>query len=291
MTRAGPWPRVLRIPNIVTIPGDPLAGFFLAGAAGHAVPECIAAIAMVCALYLSGLVMNDLVDVEEDRRERPDRPYAAGELSRRAMLAATALLIATGFACAAIGGPRLLPVAGVLLLLILAYNLGGKRIPGIDALLLGLCRATALAAGATAVLERPWTRGLVLVGAAVLGLYVVAVSWVARDETRPERARTVAWMPVAVWLAAACALFACPTVSAWLIAAWLIALLLLLEGLKEAASSRVPRAIGRWIHALPAVQSCLILLAGASPPALGTASVVLLLHVPARWLGKRIAAS
>jgi hypothetical protein len=51
-------------------------------------------------LYTSGMVWNDFFDVEQDRRERPDRPIPSGRVSRRTagLLAATLMLVGVGFA-------------------------------------------------------------------------------------------------------------------------------------------------------------------------------------------------
>jgi 4-hydroxybenzoate polyprenyltransferase len=72
-----PGSNSLRLPNLFTVPGDPIAGFLLAcGAANQRVAlldyrVAFAVIASLC-LYSAGLVMNDLFDLEEDRRDRPE---------------------------------------------------------------------------------------------------------------------------------------------------------------------------------------------------------------------------
>ena len=76
-----PWLRLLRFPNLFTVPGDPLAGFFLAGAAAPPGNALLAVGAALC-FYVCGLVLNDLVDVGEDARERPGRPLPAGTRTR-----------------------------------------------------------------------------------------------------------------------------------------------------------------------------------------------------------------
>ena len=72
------WIRLLRAPNLFTVPGDVLAGCAVA-AVDHAIEPArlfAALVASLC-LYASGLIMNDLVDEKTDRRERPSRPIAA----------------------------------------------------------------------------------------------------------------------------------------------------------------------------------------------------------------------
>jgi 4-hydroxybenzoate polyprenyltransferase len=70
------WLRLLRLPNLLTVPGDVLAGFLLAPAAagGAGSIRCLLAIPAGLLLYAAGLVLNDLFDYAEDLRDRPDRP-------------------------------------------------------------------------------------------------------------------------------------------------------------------------------------------------------------------------
>ena len=74
------WLQLLRAPNLLTVAGDPIVGFMLAGAfAEHTVVPLRliwAGLASVL-FYCAGLVHNDLCDLAEDRRDRPDRPLVA----------------------------------------------------------------------------------------------------------------------------------------------------------------------------------------------------------------------
>ncbi|MEA3189035.1 MAG: hypothetical protein QOD99_2865, partial [Chthoniobacter sp.] len=67
------WLQLFRAPNLFTVPGDPLAGYLLVvrGSFNGAVLPAIGA--SIC-FYAAGLLMNDLADFAEDRRERPERP-------------------------------------------------------------------------------------------------------------------------------------------------------------------------------------------------------------------------
>ena len=81
------WLALLRPPNLPTLPGDPLAGWCLAG--GGDWPGVIAAAVAVLLLYMAGLILNDVADIEIDRRERPDRPLPSGRVTRAAALRAS----------------------------------------------------------------------------------------------------------------------------------------------------------------------------------------------------------
>ena len=75
------WLQLFRVPNLLTVPGDPIAGVFLAAAAANAaIPASamFAAMAVSLLLYGAGLLQNDYFDLPEDRRERPRRPLPSG---------------------------------------------------------------------------------------------------------------------------------------------------------------------------------------------------------------------
>jgi 4-hydroxybenzoate polyprenyltransferase len=178
-----PWLHLLRIPNLFTVPGDSLAGFFLAGAGVPGARVLPAAAASLC-FYACGLVLNDLADREEDARERPDRPLPSGRITANQAGTAVGILAAGGMACClALGRPGY--IVGTLLLgLVFLYNLGGKRSALAGPVLLGLCRAGSVLLGACAAGTAWGDATLVPAGAAVVGLYIVAVSVAARNETR-----------------------------------------------------------------------------------------------------------
>ena len=78
------WLRILRVPNLPTVPGDVLAGFFLCGlsAADPAFYRLLPLIASSLLLYSAGLILNDWSDVEKDKEERPDRPIPTTSWSK-----------------------------------------------------------------------------------------------------------------------------------------------------------------------------------------------------------------
>ena len=178
------WLRILRLPNLLTVPGDVLAGFLLAPAAGGGDwAQLLLAIPAGLLLYAAGLVLNDLFDYAEDLRDRPDRPLPANEISREA--AATAALILFWIAAFLAAFFDALAVAIPLILGIILYDVGLKRRPWLGPFLMGACRAGNLLLGAAVATDglpaapAPW------LAAAALGLYVAAVTHLARNETAP----------------------------------------------------------------------------------------------------------
>src|SRR5690242_3666498 len=71
------WLQLFRAPNLLTVPGDPLAGYLLASF-GSVDDKLSLAIGASLSFYAGGLLLNDLADLPEDRRERPNRPLPSG---------------------------------------------------------------------------------------------------------------------------------------------------------------------------------------------------------------------
>jgi 4-hydroxybenzoate polyprenyltransferase len=197
---------LLRAPNLFTVPGDPIAGFLLAGTRE---PVGVSLLCMLyCAaaslfLYMAGLITNDLWDLEEDRRERPSRPIASGRIRPQTAIMVAAAFFVLGIASAALAGFTPALVAWTLMFLILAYNGGTKREAIIGPLNMGLCRGASLLIGAAAFgPDALWTP-VVLVAAGGLTLYVASVTLIASKETVRPTAGRVAWLvplTMAAWM-------------------------------------------------------------------------------------------
>ena len=178
------WLRLLRLPNLLTVPGDILAGFLLAPAAtGGDWAQLLFAIPSSLLLYGAGLALNDLFDYAEDLRERPERPLPSREISREA--AAAAALIFFWIAAFLAAFFDALAIAIPLILCVILYNVGAKRHSFFGPFLMGACRAGNLLLGAAAVSDGVPATPLPWIGAAILGIYIAAVTRLARNETAP----------------------------------------------------------------------------------------------------------
>lgn len=178
--RARSFLNLIRFPNVMTAAADPLAGFLLVNGDVNDWRRYAPVLLGSMCLYAGGVTLNDVFDIEQDRRERPNRPIPAGEFSRAgaAKLAATHLLV--GLALLAVFAPGSLWAAVPLVALIFAYDAGGKRtIAG--PLLMGGCRALNLALGALAA--GGTMSGSPLLAAVLLGVYVASVTLFAQTET------------------------------------------------------------------------------------------------------------
>lgn len=179
------WLRLVRLPNLLTVPGDIFAGFLLAPAATAGDwGQLLLAVPAGVMLYAAGLVLNDLFDYAEDLRERPDRPLPSGAISREAAVVAALICLWVAAFFAAFFDA--LPIALGLILCIVLYDTGLKRRPVVGPLLMGACRAGNLLLGAAAASESAIAAPLPLVAALLLGAYIAIVTRLARGETRPD---------------------------------------------------------------------------------------------------------
>ncbi len=175
------WLQLLRAPNFLTVPGDPLAGWLLANGSA-AVPDVrLAALlaASVC-FYASGLILNDVADFETDAAERPSRPLPSRRISVRAAQIATGLLLGTGLLlCVCAGGDAF--QSGIFLVVaIVAYNQVAKRHAIAGPLVMGLCRGLNLLLGASLLGIFP---ARVWICAAIEIAFIARVTSMARRET------------------------------------------------------------------------------------------------------------
>ncbi|KKL67904.1 hypothetical protein LCGC14_2130300, partial [marine sediment metagenome] len=119
------WAQLLRAPNLLTVPGDPIVGYLLVAAVtGQGIgPRIVLAGAISLLFYAAGLIQNDYFDLAEDRRDRPDRPLPSGRVRPRTAIIVAVGLMLLGLLGAALAGHRsALPVAVGLVVAITLYN-------------------------------------------------------------------------------------------------------------------------------------------------------------------------
>ena len=181
--------QLLRLPNLFTVPGDPLCGALLVS---HGVWSwrILPAIIVSLACYCFGLIVNDLADFKEDLRDRPARPLPSGAVSRRTAIALGLFFIAAALAAAAYVSSALLILAVLLLAEILWYNLFAKKSALTGPIAMGLCRGLSVLVGAIAISPLHPSYFILhtsLLAASVIALYIAGVTALARTETRNPR--------------------------------------------------------------------------------------------------------
>ncbi len=175
------WLRLVRLPNLFTAIGDPLAGLCIASFTTNIpftfwqfifMPLCGAL------MYAFGIILNDWKDIPEDRRHNPDRPLAAGQIAPSAALLAGICILLAALLTAFIAGRATLLIAIILAIAIIAYNNMLKQYAGHGAICMGLCRALNLLLGASAIQLTPD----IVLPAIMVFAYVMYVTVLARSE-------------------------------------------------------------------------------------------------------------
>lgn len=200
-SRRSAWSSLVRLPNVFTVVADVSAAFLLVGGWPHdagAAGRWAAIVVAGVLLYWSGMILNDVFDVEKDRIERPHRPLPAGQISIRSAQTAAVICMIGGIAMAAISG--LIPAAGLRSTIgpaVVALILGGciylydgpaKRTVA-AAYLMGGCRFLSFLLGASPVaLAGDWIDPiagfprLAVAAAWGFGLYIAGLTLVGRKE-------------------------------------------------------------------------------------------------------------
>lgn len=206
------WLQLLRAPNLFTVPGDPLAGFLLA-TAGRVDLRLVCAIGASLLFYSHGLLLNDLADLDEDRRDRPQRPLPSGAASPRTVLLVAILLAGLALALCSLVSFHTLIVGTLLLTAIFVYNLWAKKVPILGPIVMGICRGLSILLGAaagiweyvlpTGSLVGVWSVlfDLAIFGAIGVTTYIAAITHLARIETLadpPKLPRTLPYITLAV---------------------------------------------------------------------------------------------
>jgi hypothetical protein len=185
------WLELARVSNTPTTVSNTVAGAVLADAAAPAGPVAVVAVA-VALFYTAGMILNDVFDLEIDRRARPERPLPSGRVSLPAAMTAVVFLFVAGELLLLLEGwePAL---AGLGLIgLIVLYDAWHKGNP-LSPVLMGACRATVYVVAGLAVAAaldaELWG------AAAALLVYLVGLTQVAKAEGGGVAAR---WPVVAV---------------------------------------------------------------------------------------------
>jgi hypothetical protein len=204
------YARLVRLPNVFTALADIGLGLFAVGWQISWTAAFLVAIGSA-ALYCGGMVWNDYFDVDQDRRERPFRPLPSGAIASNSAAFLGAVLLAGGWLAAGVAGwrnsgfdPVPAIIAGLLVAVILLYDRWLKRTPA-GPLGMGACRFLNVLLGCSVAGDDAVSWPLRLHLAAVVGLYIVGVTWFARTEARrseiPQLRRSLGVMALALMLA------------------------------------------------------------------------------------------
>ncbi|MEX2186262.1 MAG: UbiA family prenyltransferase [Pirellulales bacterium] len=192
MSRPSPllaYLQLFRLPNVFTAAADVLMGYLIAQRSFSPGGPLALLLAASCLMYVAGMVLNDVFDVEQDTRERPRRPIPSGLIHAGFALTLGRAMLAGGALCGwaatlATGDVRCGVVATALALFVYLYDRVLKRTP-FGPLGMGACRLLNVLLGmstATVAWQTPH-----FAAAGGIGLYIVGVTWFARTEAVDSR--------------------------------------------------------------------------------------------------------
>jgi 4-hydroxybenzoate polyprenyltransferase len=176
MSWVDPWLRMARVSNTPTTVSDTVAGAVLVTPLAPAGPVAVVAVA-IALFYTAGMILNDVMDLAIDRRERPERPLPAGEVSVPAAVAAVVALFAIGEVLLVLRDWRAAAAGLGLIALIVVYDAWHKG-NAISPVLMGACRAMVYVVAGLAI-AGALNAGL-WVAAALLLVYVASLTQVAK---------------------------------------------------------------------------------------------------------------
>lgn len=185
---------LLRFPAVFTVVADVMMGFLVTRGDLQPLPAFALLVIASSCLYLSGMVLNDVYDVDVDASERPERPIPSGRIARIAGARLGRSLFGAGFGMiwlvSFLVGNWSLGIPGSLLAaMIWFYDAYAKRTP-LAPFLMGGCRClnVILAIYVANFANPPFSdrigtasEGIITMGVAV---YIAGVTWFASTEAR-----------------------------------------------------------------------------------------------------------
>jgi 4-hydroxybenzoate polyprenyltransferase len=182
------YAQLVRLPNVFTAFADILLGTCAVGAISSHWERVVLLMLASGSLYLGGMVWNDVFDRKEDAQTRPNRPLPSGRISVKSAVILGIILLVFGIILAGLAGRERsfanpshpFGIACTLAVAILLYDGILKRTP-FGPIGMGLCRSLNVWLGLSiAESLPPMELGIHL--SAVIGLYIIGVTWFARTE-------------------------------------------------------------------------------------------------------------
>ena len=189
-----------RVSNLPTVWSNCLAAWFISGAEPSW--RMLWLLGGASLLYAAGCTLNDAFDAKWDAQHRPERIIPSGALSRRSVWIIGLVEMAAGLALIFAGGVSAWGAPVALAAGILLYDAWHKQSP-LSVIIMGACRwlLYLTAAAAAGGMMKP-----VMILGAVLWLYIIVLSLVARGEAKrdskpPQTFALLLTIPAAVFLA------------------------------------------------------------------------------------------
>jgi len=253
--------RLIRFPNLFTIPGDILVGGFLVTALPMYTVKSLFPFASSLSilvlisllLYSFGLVQNDLMGLKEDQKLNRNRPLVTGEISisKARLFAALLLVSALGFSC--LINATALTITLLITVFVTVYNYLNQKESVWSPLVMGICRGLNLLLGASLVgwdwfSVDPYNQYLwICMGFHIV--YIWSVTVFARHEATTGPKVLTKLLPFCVTL-----IFALVVVNPYFIVFSAITLLTTLPILKKVSPKEIGQTVGIFIQNLILLQ-------------------------------------
>ncbi|MDG2095475.1 MAG: UbiA family prenyltransferase [Phycisphaerales bacterium] len=200
-SRIRAWLDILRISNAPTCVSNVLVGWMIGGGTDTLWPLIFITL-VVIAIYLGGMILNDVFDAGWDRLHRPDRPIPSGLIRRgtAGLIGGALILIAT--ASTVFLGPAVLTATCLLSALVLAYDACHRFWPA-AVIGMSMCRCMVYLTAALVATNAPSASWL-LWSMLAIGLWTAGITLIARRESTGKPMRwPVLLLPLAVLAAMA----------------------------------------------------------------------------------------
>jgi 4-hydroxybenzoate polyprenyltransferase len=195
----GQYLLLIRAPNLFTLPSNILSGYFATTLLGDAnITQLLLLIFSSIFLYVAGIILNDYFDINVDRKERPNRPLASGQITKRsALLIATSSTVAGNVLSWSVSWNSFI-ISFCLTIVIFIYNYWLKRNRAGNPLTMGSARFLNVLLGGSSALGLVTKMDLTLVFIGYcLFLYTASISLLSMKEVSTgERLSNKAWIPI-----------------------------------------------------------------------------------------------
>lgn len=240
--------QLLRLPAVFTVWSNIIAAHLISTSGSFEWSVLSLTLCSSSAFYLGGMVLNDCFDLDEDLRERPQRPLPSGAIPTSHAWRLGWGLILLGIALAGAAGTQQLIIGILLTFSIIAYNSWLKH-HAVGCLIMGSCRYL------------NWLLGLAVVPLAIehyllplpILLYIMAITILSRIETTANQEGPITAC-IAGIIAAAIAIFSLYYFdllsTLWPVILGIILLLVMVAHLAKLYSKMEPTHIQRSVKIL-----------------------------------------
>ena len=191
--RLGSFIKMARPANIITAISDIVAGLAISGVLINSFDEellrnSFLLILATIGLYGGGIVFNDIFDIEDDKKNRPERVLPSGKISKQEAIYFGSLLFLTGISCGFLVSVFSGMLATTTAALAMSYDKFSKHNTVLGPINMGLCRSANLLLGMSivpSVVSSMWFIGFVPL------VFVAAITLVGQKEAHGHNKNSI----------------------------------------------------------------------------------------------------